>query len=74
MKTRLFYEKTLLAAISLAFFNKILCNVIQRGKKKKKSQDNFDYPVKKKVYSALLWEKKKKKVYKLPNNRGKINK
>lgn len=71
MKTRLFYEKTLLAAISLAFFNKILCNVIQRGKKKKrKSQDNFDYPVKKKVYSALLWEKKKKKVYKLPNNRG----
>lgn len=44
------------------------------GEKKKKSQDNFDYPVKKKVYSALLWEKKKKKVYKLPNNRGKINK
>lgn len=32
MKTRLFYEKTLLAAISLAFFNKILCNVIQRKK------------------------------------------
>lgn len=74
MKTRLFYEKTLLAAISLAFFNKILCNVIQRGKKKKKSQDNFDYPVKKKSIFGFALGKKKKKVYKLPNNRGKINK
>lgn len=70
MKTRLFYEKTLLAAISLAFFNKILCNVIQRGKKKK-SQDNFDYPVKKKSIFGFALGKKKKKCINCPIIGGK---
>lgn len=61
MKTRLFYEKTLLAAISLAFFNKILCNVIQRGKKKKENPRTILITQLKKKYIRLCSGKKKKK-------------
>jgi len=60
MKTRLFYEKTLLAAISLAFFNKILCNVIQRGKKKKENPRTiFITQLKKKSIFGFALRKKK---------------
>lgn len=62
MKTRLFYEKTLLAAISLAFFNKILCNVIQRGKKKKNPRTILITQLKKSIFSFALGKKKKKSV------------